>query len=302
MVAAAEGRAAGAGALRAAVEPRPAAAAAAGAQLDLDVYVKEASRDHRSPALEAQCARNGEFRCRRARRRSHEFMRAAHTLASSSRTAGFDEIADLAGRGRAMDAVRARRRRAGRRAGAAGGDRQAARDGRRGCAAKRRSPPPPKRAGWASADGAPRRRAPPPIEVPQQPRMVGGRRRQTRLLRPCPSAEAANEASEAAGRAKRVMRDDIDPQLLPIFLEEAQELLPQLGSDLRDWKANPGGREGVAVAAARSAHIQGQRADGGRDPAGRAHAPHGEPHRGGDRGERSSRRSCSTSWNPRWTA
>src|SRR5205085_6470207 len=27
-------------------------------------------------------------------------------------------------------------------------------------------------------------------------------------------------------------------QLLPIFLEEAQELLPQIGSDIRDWKAN----------------------------------------------------------------
>ena len=35
------------------------------------------------------------------------------------------------------------------------------------------------------------------------------------------------------------MRDDIDPQLLPIFLEEAQTLLPQIGSDLRDWKAHP---------------------------------------------------------------
>jgi chemosensory pili system protein ChpA (sensor histidine kinase/response regulator) len=35
------------------------------------------------------------------------------------------------------------------------------------------------------------------------------------------------------------MHDDIDAQLLPIFLEEAQELLPQIGSDIRDWKAKP---------------------------------------------------------------
>ena len=35
------------------------------------------------------------------------------------------------------------------------------------------------------------------------------------------------------------MRDDIDPQLLPIFVEEAQQLVPQIGADLRDWKANP---------------------------------------------------------------
>jgi chemosensory pili system protein ChpA (sensor histidine kinase/response regulator) len=38
---------------------------------------------------------------------------------------------------------------------------------------------------------------------------------------------------------KRVIRDDIDAQLLPIFLEEAQELVPTIGSDLRDWKAAP---------------------------------------------------------------
>src|SRR5439155_6244516 len=41
-------------------------------------------------------------------------------------------------------------------------------------------------------------------------------------------------------REKRVMRDDIDPALLPIFLEEAQELVPQVATDLREWKVNPG--------------------------------------------------------------
>ena len=35
------------------------------------------------------------------------------------------------------------------------------------------------------------------------------------------------------------MKDDIDQQLLPIFLEEAETLVPHIGSDLRDWKANP---------------------------------------------------------------
>ena len=34
------------------------------------------------------------------------------------------------------------------------------------------------------------------------------------------------------------MNDDIDEQLLPIFLEEAQEIVPNIGSDLRDWRAN----------------------------------------------------------------
>ena len=41
------------------------------------------------------------------------------------------------------------------------------------------------------------------------------------------------------GREKRRMQDDIDEQLLPVFLEEAQQLVPHIGSDLRDWKANP---------------------------------------------------------------
>jgi chemosensory pili system protein ChpA (sensor histidine kinase/response regulator) len=33
--------------------------------------------------------------------------------------------------------------------------------------------------------------------------------------------------------------DDIDPELLPIFLEEAQELVPAVGQGLRDWRVSP---------------------------------------------------------------
>lgn len=44
-------------------------------------------------------------------------------------------------------------------------------------------------------------------------------------------------------REQRAIRDDIDLQLLPIFLEEALELLPQIGRDLRDWKAAPADRQ-----------------------------------------------------------
>jgi chemosensory pili system protein ChpA (sensor histidine kinase/response regulator) len=58
------------------------------------------------------------------------------------------------------------------------------------------------------------------------------------LVKPAPVAAASSPAA-ADGRAQRVMRDDIDAQLLPIFLEEAQLLLPLIGSDLRDWKAHP---------------------------------------------------------------
>ncbi|MBK7469826.1 MAG: Hpt domain-containing protein [Betaproteobacteria bacterium] len=39
------------------------------------------------------------------------------------------------------------------------------------------------------------------------------------------------------------VRDDLDAQLLPIFLEEAQELFPHAGALLRDWRRAPQQRE-----------------------------------------------------------
>jgi chemosensory pili system protein ChpA (sensor histidine kinase/response regulator) len=41
-------------------------------------------------------------------------------------------------------------------------------------------------------------------------------------------------------RRTRRLDDDLDPELLPIFLEEAQELVPAVGQSLRDWRSNPG--------------------------------------------------------------
>jgi chemosensory pili system protein ChpA (sensor histidine kinase/response regulator) len=40
-------------------------------------------------------------------------------------------------------------------------------------------------------------------------------------------------------RRTRRLDDDIDPELLPIFLEEAQELVPAVGQGLRDWRVSP---------------------------------------------------------------
>src|SRR5437879_9283180 len=54
-------------------------------------------------------------------------------------------------------------------------------------------------------------------------------------------------------KEKRVMRDDIDAELLPVFLEEAQELVPQIAGDLRDWKANPADAK-IADAVKRALH------------------------------------------------
>ena len=36
-----------------------------------------------------------------------------------------------------------------------------------------------------------------------------------------------------SGKDRRVMTDDVDHDLLPIFLEEAKEIIPQVGDSLR---------------------------------------------------------------------
>ncbi len=48
------------------------------------------------------------------------------------------------------------------------------------------------------------------------------------------SAELPGSANE-----RIPLRDELDPQLLPIFLEEAAELLPQISAHLRSWRAEP---------------------------------------------------------------
>ena len=54
------------------------------------------------------------------------------------------------------------------------------------------------------------------------------------------SPPAAVEVEEIPlERRTRRLDDDIDPELLPIFLEEAQELVPAAGQGLRDWRASP---------------------------------------------------------------
>jgi len=48
---------------------------------------------------------------------------------------------------------------------------------------------------------------------------------------------------EAQDRRKQRMLDDLDEQLLPIFLEEAVELMREIGESLRTWHATPGDNE-----------------------------------------------------------
>lgn len=42
-----------------------------------------------------------------------------------------------------------------------------------------------------------------------------------------------------AGKDRRTMTDDVDHDLLPIFLEEAKEIIPQVGDSLRTWRNTP---------------------------------------------------------------
>ncbi|MEP7083218.1 MAG: Hpt domain-containing protein, partial [Betaproteobacteria bacterium] len=61
------------------------------------------------------------------------------------------------------------------------------------------------------------------------------------------AAETAELARVEPQRARAELlasvRDDLDPQLLPIFLEEAHELFPHAGALLRDWRRSPNQRE-----------------------------------------------------------
>ena len=56
------------------------------------------------------------------------------------------------------------------------------------------------------------------------------------------SMASAGESGDQERRAYR-LKDDIDPRLMQIFLEEATELAPQVGQDLRDWRARPDDKE-----------------------------------------------------------
>jgi chemosensory pili system protein ChpA (sensor histidine kinase/response regulator) len=177
----------------------------------LEIYVKEAAGHIRT--LEAQY---GEWRRMPGAEVPHELMRAAHTLASSSRTAGFGGVADLAGALEHWTAFSPQTVDAS--------DVEAVRAAIAGLK--------------AMVDALIRREAPAPgEEAARRLREIVARFE----ARPAPpvEAKATPAPAPAPAREKRLMRDDVDAQLLPVFLEEAQELVPHIGSDLRDWKGDP---------------------------------------------------------------
>jgi len=61
-------------------------------------------------------------------------------------------------------------------------------------------------------------------------------------LAPASETDVVVEPSADTGR---MPRDELDPDLLPVFLEEASDLLPQIQLLLRAWQAEPASREPV---------------------------------------------------------
>ena len=54
-----------------------------------------------------------------------------------------------------------------------------------------------------------------------------------------PEGSPASPAQAAVAQQPRQVHDEVDEQLLPIFLEEAHELYPQIGNTLRAWREAP---------------------------------------------------------------
>ena len=248
---------------------------------------------------------------------SHEFMRAAHTLTSSSRTTGFFVLADvahalekwladaidyppeftperIATTRRAVDGVVAMVRSIAGRALPLGRDdlvddlkrlREGLQESRRtgegthirmpgvvrealearaahGEAAPAAEPAAPElpvaEAPAPEVPEAPPVVSPPPVPEPvapalepvalvpepvvpvvQPPEPV-----EAEAAPPVPVEEVAAQPEEAqrpfeAGKDQRKIKDDVDRDLLPIFPEEARELVPAVSDGLRRWKASP---------------------------------------------------------------
>ena len=100
------------------------------------------------------------------------------------------------------------------------------------------------------AEAAPRASEPDKAAAPAAPADVADIDFDAAELTP-PAAETAAPESEAAPaldeldlevtleRRQRRLDDDLDPELMQIFLDEAHELVPSVGAAMRDWRDNP---------------------------------------------------------------
>ncbi len=202
-----------------------------------DIYLKEAHQHLAVLETELKLRRDHP-----GSRASPELLRAAHTLASISRTTGFNGIADLCSAlehclpnahlfteqnevesvNAAVSKLREMLTSVSHRQPTANADRELA--------------------GLMSLSH--RQESFPALSIPSVAPVMTPDNAAPVKATPAPAAAAA-DAQVTTGAAahektqRRAIRDDIDAQLLQIFLEEAGELLPMIGSDLRDWKAAP---------------------------------------------------------------
>jgi chemosensory pili system protein ChpA (sensor histidine kinase/response regulator) len=194
-----------------------------------EVYLGEA-RQHVATLLQE----SEEWRNSPAAEVSHELLRAAHTLASSSSTAGFAAIADLAATVERWTPF-ARRVAEERDVEALRGAIESLR-GMVEAVARGQAADPQEAAARLLNDSIARLQG---QTVPSSPHASAAAVTAAPTM-PAPVEAASEPAQMPQDVDPRKMRDDVDEQLLPIFLEEAQALLPQIGTDLREWKATPG--------------------------------------------------------------
>ena len=91
---------------------------------------------------------------------------------------------------------------------------------------------------------------PPPVAANPEPAAASA---DEPVIEPVDDDALVRAAAAMTAQDQRVIRDDIDPELLPVFLEEAQELLPQISRDLRGWREAPADRQ-LPLALQRALH------------------------------------------------
>ena len=235
----------------------------AGTQIESDIVVGDvtipsglfaiflAEADHHVATLQAECA---QLRERPEQPIRDDFLRAAHTLSGIASTTGFDSLADLShALEQWLQEVLQHPVSATDKQLKVTGESINALEAMVGAIRSHKSPKPAKQlirslqallkharaareqaeavkaaeaeaVAAAAIDVAPAEAATEPAQMPDE----------------VPAAAiAAAHAPLTPETDRRVINDDLDEQLLPIFMEEAQDLFPQIGEQLRDWRANP---------------------------------------------------------------
>jgi len=167
---------------------------------------------------------------------THSFMRAAHTLAGVNRTMGFLPVAELAFALEQWLEPRIDKH------GAVGTPQLVLLDDvistlHRLCTGVRNLEEPAAQPELIARLAEDKSLAGPivPVEQEEAAAVVA----ETAAIPAEPASAPAAPAAPAAPQQPRHVHDEVDEQLLPIFLEEAHELYPQIGSTLRAWRDAP---------------------------------------------------------------